>query len=458
MNQSPDVIGTSGEPAPYWSARARVAPTAGTYRDPTVQAVDRALLLVEHGKCVVERVALISSNVWPTIRPRHAEDRGRVVEPRVVQRGRRPHRRHPRRSRRGCRSGQRTSPGRSVPYTNRWAIDTIRRPGILASSHRCPVQPKRWAILRGMSARIEHVEFAGSQGGRRWRPGSTFQRGRQRVRSVRTLLHVQQGSACHDVYRDPADGSRLRRPALRLHGPRRQRGRVCEHQLQFQCRGSGRRRRAWLRDQHAAPQLPIGHSLGGAAVLAAASLTLPRCVRSRPSVRRPPHRTSRECSPSRCDKITRRGAATVELAGQCRSRCASSSSTMSAPRRCWNEPRAFDGALLVLHSPVDNDVGIKKAARIYEAARHPKSFVALDGADRLLTDARDAQFAARIIGTSASRYVERQAGAAPPPPRHLTGRRRRDDPGILSQPRGRRPPPVPRRRAGGSRWVRRRAL
>ena len=76
---------------------------------------------------------------------------------------------------------------------------------------------------------------------------------------------------------------------------------------------------------------------------------------------------------------------------------------------------SFRGALLVLHSPIDNTVGIEHAARIFEAARHPKSFVALDGADHLLTDARDALFAAQIIGAWAVRYVDDASGVAPPP-------------------------------------------
>ena len=76
---------------------------------------------------------------------------------------------------------------------------------------------------------------------------------------------------------------------------------------------------------------------------------------------------------------------------------------------------SFSGALLILHSPIDNTVGIEHAARIFEAARHPKSFVALDGADHLLTNARDAEFAAQMIGTWASRHVDDPGGAAPPP-------------------------------------------
>jgi putative redox protein len=60
---------------------------------------------------------------------------------------------------------------------------------------------------------------------------------------------------------------------------------------------------------------------------------------------------------------------------------------------------------MIFHSPIDNVVGIDNAARLYETARHPKNFVALDGADHLLTERRDAQFVAQMTATWASRYL-----------------------------------------------------
>ena len=66
---------------------------------------------------------------------------------------------------------------------------------------------------------------------------------------------------------------------------------------------------------------------------------------------------------------------------------------------------ALSAALLVLHSPVDGVVDIDNARRIYQAARHPKSFVALDGADHLLSARDDAQFAADVIAAWARRYL-----------------------------------------------------
>jgi putative redox protein len=66
-------------------------------------------------------------------------------------------------------------------------------------------------------------------------------------------------------------------------------------------------------------------------------------------------------------------------------------------------------ALLVLHSPVDEVVGIDHARRLFETARHPKSFVSLDGADHLLTDPLDARYVAEVLAAWAGRYVEKRA-------------------------------------------------
>jgi putative redox protein len=65
--------------------------------------------------------------------------------------------------------------------------------------------------------------------------------------------------------------------------------------------------------------------------------------------------------------------------------------------------------LLVLHSPVDQTVGIENASSIFLAARHPKSFVSLDNADHLLTRETDATYAAEVIATWASRYLAPEA-------------------------------------------------
>ena len=67
---------------------------------------------------------------------------------------------------------------------------------------------------------------------------------------------------------------------------------------------------------------------------------------------------------------------------------------------------ALDAALLVMHSPVDRVVGIDQAAAIYARAKHPKSFIALDGADHLLTGREDAAWAASLIAAWSARYLD----------------------------------------------------
>ena len=72
-------------------------------------------------------------------------------------------------------------------------------------------------------------------------------------------------------------------------------------------------------------------------------------------------------------------------------------------------------ALLVLHSPVDAIVGIEESGGIFQAARHPKSFVSLDTADHLLSDPQDAAYAASVIAAWASRYLDQMTTPTPVP-------------------------------------------
>jgi putative redox protein len=68
--------------------------------------------------------------------------------------------------------------------------------------------------------------------------------------------------------------------------------------------------------------------------------------------------------------------------------------------------------LLIFHSPVDRTVGIENAARIYTAARHPKSFVSLDDADHLLLNEADSRYVGQVLAAWAGRYLEHRAGAS----------------------------------------------
>jgi putative redox protein len=159
-----------------------------------------------------------------------------------------------------------------------------------------------------------------------------------------------------------------------------------------------------------APKLLVGHSLGGAAVLAAAA-ELPE-IAAVATVAAPfdvQHVT--HLFKGGLDTILEKGEAEVQLGGR----------PFTIRRSFIDDLRTHDqGAriarlhhpLLVLHSPVDQTVGIENASSIFLAARHPKSFVSLDSADHLLTRETDATYVADVIATWASRYLE---AAAPMP-------------------------------------------
>lgn len=158
-----------------------------------------------------------------------------------------------------------------------------------------------------------------------------------------------------------------------------------------------------LRATLSAPSLLIGHSLGGAAVLAAAA-AIPE-ARAVVTIAAPadPHHVTHlfgDQLPGHADWDD----VEVTLAGR----------PFRVSRRFLDDidehPQRqriaqLDRALLVMHSPTDAVVGIDNAGRIFEAARHPKSFVALDGADHLLTRREDAQYVADIVAAWVHRYL-----------------------------------------------------
>ena len=169
----------------------------------------------------------------------------------------------------------------------------------------------------------------------------------------------------------------------------------------------------WLREHHSAPQLLVGHSLGGAAVIAAAA-ELPE-VRAVATIGAPADvaHIAHLFSPQ-LPTIEEQGHARVDIAGRCftiRKEMLDDLTEHSIEERV----AGMRAALLVAHSPIDNVVGIDNAARLYTAARHPKSFVALDGADHLLTKAADAVYAGRMIATWSERFLAPEHAPAPPP-------------------------------------------
>src|SRR5437868_3221642 len=159
-----------------------------------------------------------------------------------------------------------------------------------------------------------------------------------------------------------------------------------------------------LRKMYRAPAILIGHSLGGSAVLAAASeIPEARAVATIGAPADPSHVTG--LFKDHVDTIHQEGEVEVALAGR--------------PFRIRKEflddvsERKLEGclanlrkALLVLHSPTDNIVGIENASAIFLAAKHPKSFVSLAGADHLLSKRTDAVYVAEVIAAWSERYLE----------------------------------------------------
>ena len=160
----------------------------------------------------------------------------------------------------------------------------------------------------------------------------------------------------------------------------------------------------WLRENRAAPSVLIGHSLGGAAVLAAAQhIAEVRAVATIGAPADPEHVT--HLFDDAIDKIESDGFATVNIGGRPFNIGRGLVEDLQS-----QDPAAMIGslkrALLVFHSPVDNIVGIENAAQIYSWAKHPKSFVSLDTADHLLSKRADAAFVADVLAAWAARYID----------------------------------------------------
>ena len=156
--------------------------------------------------------------------------------------------------------------------------------------------------------------------------------------------------------------------------------------------------------EYEAPQLLIGHSLGGAAVLAAAEhIPSARAVATIGAPCDPGH--VRQLFTHAEPEIEARGEAEVNIGG--RPFCIRQQflDDLASHEAMADRIARLDRALLIFHSPQDLTVGIEQAAHIYKAAKHPKSFVSLDGADHLLTDPEDARYVAEVLAAWATRYL-----------------------------------------------------
>jgi uncharacterized OsmC-like protein/pimeloyl-ACP methyl ester carboxylesterase len=161
-----------------------------------------------------------------------------------------------------------------------------------------------------------------------------------------------------------------------------------------------------------APALLIGHSLGGAAVLKAARrIESVRAVVTLGAPYDPGHVTHN--FGDALDDIRRDGTGEVQLGG--RPIRIGKGFVEDVQGAALSEDVAKLGcALLVLHAPLDDVVGVENATRIFTAAKHPKSFVTLDNADHLISRGEDAEYAAGVIASWAQRYLDLRPPAPPP--------------------------------------------
>jgi uncharacterized OsmC-like protein/fermentation-respiration switch protein FrsA (DUF1100 family) len=171
---------------------------------------------------------------------------------------------------------------------------------------------------------------------------------------------------------------------------------------------------AFLREKYAAPKILIGHSLGGAAVLAAADrVPEAAAIATIGAPADPAHIT--HLLKEKQTEIEEKGEAEVHLAGR-PFRIRKQFLDDIATHNNAGKLAKLGKALLIFHAPLDKYVGIENAGLIFQAAKHPKSFVSLDDADHLLTRRSDAVYVADVLAAWATRYLgARQAAVTAEP-------------------------------------------
>ena len=168
----------------------------------------------------------------------------------------------------------------------------------------------------------------------------------------------------------------------------------------------------YLEQRGMTPSLIVGHSLGGAAVLkAAAALDTIKAVATIGAPFDPGHVTHNFVQA--LPEIDAEGSAEVSLGGR-PFRIGKGFVDDVTKTNLTEAVGRLKAALLVLHAPLDNIVGIENAGEIFSAAKHPKSFVTLDGADHLITKSDDAEYVANIITAWSERYLDINRPAPPP--------------------------------------------
>ncbi|WP_136680607.1 bifunctional alpha/beta hydrolase/OsmC family protein [Neptunomonas sp. XY-337] len=161
-----------------------------------------------------------------------------------------------------------------------------------------------------------------------------------------------------------------------------------------------------LRNDFQAPQLLIGHSLGGAAILAAAdAIPEAKAVVTLNAPASPDHVLHNFSAD--LPQICEQGEADVDLAGRTFKIKRGFVDDISA-QSLSEKVEKLRKALLIMHAPLDTTVTVDNAATLFQQAHHPKSFITLDDADHLLTKAADAEYAAEMISTWVQRYIDIQ--------------------------------------------------
>lgn len=167
---------------------------------------------------------------------------------------------------------------------------------------------------------------------------------------------------------------------------------------------------SFMKTHYSAPEILIGHSLGGAAILmAAASLKNIKAMVTIGAPAEPQHVT--HLFEEELETIERQGTARVNIGGrpfEIKKQFIDDLEQQKLPEIV----RSIKKPYLIMHAPLDNIVGINNAAKLYDAAFHPKSFISLDGADHLLSKKRDALYAAEIIASWLKRYVPEKSKKA----------------------------------------------
>lgn len=159
----------------------------------------------------------------------------------------------------------------------------------------------------------------------------------------------------------------------------------------------------YVSEHYQAPELIIGHSLGGAAVICAAEKV--ESIEAIATIGAPfaPKHVGHLIA-SKAEEIEETGEAEVNIGGRS-FRVKKQFLEDILEQSLRDKLQKMRKALLILHSPQDRTVEIENAAKLYQAAHHPKSFVSLDGADHLMSKKEDSHYVGEVIANWSKRYI-----------------------------------------------------